>query len=109
MAQNRHGSSAAFVIPIRRSTDDLPTSRQAAGGLRDHDRPAQQVGAVVLELDAQRLRELAGPRAETLDRARARGARASASIPSSGSSALISTAAPTPSGSQTAFSSAWMP
>ena len=31
------------------------------------------------------------------------------STPSSGSSARISTAAPTPSGSQTAFSSAWMP
>ena len=29
--------------------------------------------------------------------------------PASGSSARISTAAPTPSGSQTAFSSAWMP
>ena len=36
-------------------------------------------------------------------------ARAHLREPSSGSSARISTAAPTPSGSQTAFSSAWMP
>ena len=41
--------------------------------------------------------------------ASARAARASAPCPTSGSSARIRTAAPTPSGSQTAFSSAWMP
>ena len=56
---------------------------------------------------------LPGPEQSSRSRARARrsgrGERASARCPHTGSSARISTAAPTPSGSQTALSSAWMP
>ncbi len=51
---------------------------------------------------------LPGPLQRSSTRSRPRRARI-ASSPSSGSSARISTAAPTPSASVTAFSSAWMP
>ena len=51
---------------------------------------------------------LPGPEHRSSSRSRPRRARIS-STPSSGSSARISTAAPTPSASQTALSSAWMP
>ena len=91
--QNRHGSSAALVIPIRvpaTTVDVLPARRRRL----DRDRPGGEVGRVVLELDAERLRELARARAEVARALAARGARACASSPSSGSSARISTAAP---------------
>ena len=54
-AEKRHGNSAAFVIPIRLLAADLDVSPRArpAG---DHDRAADQIGAVQLEPDPQRLR-----------------------------------------------------
>ena len=62
-----------------------------------------------VEPDAERLGELAGAVAEVLRRAPARAALRISSMPSIGSSARISAAAPTPSSSETAFSSAWTP
>ena len=93
--------------PRARRRSRRPPSPAARGPIRTG--PSSEVGAVVLELDAERLGELARARAEVLDALAGRGARASRRCPSSGSSARISTAAPTPSGSQTALSSAWMP
>ena len=105
-AQNRHGSSAALVIPIR---GPVTYARPAGRRRIDATGPSTQVDvSFSLEPDPQRLGELA--------RAVAQSSRAPAAArahqrpgPRSGSSARISTAAPTPSGSQTAFSSAWMP
>ena len=65
-AQNRQGSSTALVIPIRVSTA-TSTSRHAARPCREHDRPALEIAAVVLELDPERLRELARSRAQSLE------------------------------------------
>ena len=95
------GSSAALVIPIR---GPVTYGEPLAGD--DRDRAVDQRRVVLGQLDPERLGQLA--------RAVAQLARAAARAhlrrgPSSGSSARISTAAPTPSGSQTAFSSAWMP
>jgi hypothetical protein len=101
----RHGSSTALVMPMRREL----TIACGAGPGRDRDGPFTQIAAVVRELDAERLCQLARGRAELLEHARVRGAHASARFPRSGSSARISTAAPTPSGSATAFSIAWTP
>ena len=82
--------------------DGLPPRRRR---LDDH-RPGRQVRPVVLERDAR----APGSASPVPSRGRRRPRRASmCSSPSSGSSARISTAAPTPSGSQTALSSAWMP
>ena len=85
------------------------------GGCADHDRAAAQIAPVLRQSDAQRLGELARPEHSSVSPIglpspapapfAARRARI-CSIPSSGSSARISTAAPTPSGSQTALSSA---
>ena len=50
--------------PPARDDLDIPPRRRPAG---DHDRPSDQVGAVELESDPQRLRELARPRAQVLD------------------------------------------
>ena len=106
-AQKRHGSSAALVIPIRGpATASTPPSRAGAAPMRIG--PVARSVRVEVEPDAERLGELARPRAESSARSRPRRARI-ASRPASGSSARISTAAPTPSGSHTALSSAWMP
>ncbi len=107
-AQKRHGSSAALVIPMRRSTA-TSTPRHPRGRPENTIGPSVEVAAVVLELDRERLRQLARPRAQVLGALDSRAGRASPPTPSSGSSARISTAAPTPSGSLTAFSSAWIP
>ena len=64
--QKRHGRSAALVIPIRVPTTGS-TSSQPGGGRLDRDRAAVEVGAVEVELDPERLRELARARAEVLD------------------------------------------
>ena len=79
-AQNRHGSSAALVIPMRGPTS---SSRRLPARPRrlDRDRPAEQVRAVEVELDVERLGQLAGAGAEVLAAARARGARASRRAP----------------------------
>ena len=106
-SQKRHGSSTALVIPIRVAGDDRAASGSAGG--QDLDRPARERRAVQVEPDAERLGELAGARAEVLVARRGRAGARIRSMPSSGSSARISTAAPTPSSSATAFSSAWMP
>ena len=106
----RQGSSTAFVIPIRVPATTWAQPRRLAR--EDADGPVVEIAAVLGQLDAERLGQLAGPRAEILvahrSPAGARRARIG-SIPSSGSSARIRTAAPTPSASQTALSSAWMP
>ena len=65
-AQKRHSSSAAFVIPMRVPAT-TSTSSQPGGRGADPDRPADEVGAVELELDRERLRQLARPGAELLD------------------------------------------
>ena len=110
--QKRQGSSTARVIPTRVPSHDLRAPASRARAARIADRAAAQVAAVLGERDAERLRELARPRAQLRSRAAAPSAaraRASARSPARGASARISTAAPTPSGSQTAFSSAWTP
>ena len=95
-ADPRGAAPDVDLVPVRRARPE-------------HDRPADEVGVVVLEVDAERLGELARAVAQLARRATGpRRARIS-SIPSIGSSARMSTAAPTPSGSQTALSSAWMP
>ena len=106
-AQNRHGSSAALVMPIRGPTT---ISGDRARRRREADRPAaQQVGGVVVAAPMPSAWvSLPGPEHRSSTRSRPRRSRIS-SMPSTGSSARISTAAPTPSGSQTALSSAWMP
>ena len=118
-AARRSGFPAAAEAPgqLDRVGDADPRTRRPrrhrASRLRRGriaHRTVREVAAVIGQLDAQRLRELAGPRAE-LRRASLATPRRSriSSIPSSGCSARISTAAPTPSGSQTALSIAWMP
>ena len=105
-SQKRHGSSTACVIPIRAPTTISRLDRPRRGRIRIG--PSCEARAVQVEPDAERLGELA--------RARCRGPRAVEPAAgahrvetSIGSSARISAAAPTPSGSQTAFSRAWMP
>ena len=83
---------------------------RAVLGRQDQERVAGEVGAVVGEADAERLGQLARPRAEVgRRRAPARGARASPRTPALGSRARISTAAASPSGSATKLSRLWMP
>jgi hypothetical protein len=103
-AQNRHGSSAAFVIPIRgRTARRLPPG----GGAPIATGPVARSRALCSSSIPSACVSLPGP--EQSRSALEPAPRAHRSMPSSGSSARISTAAPTPSGSQTAFSSAWMP
>ena len=64
-AQKRHGSSAAFVIPIR-GPSISSTGGQPAGGGSIAIGPRTRSDAVELELDPERLGELARPRAEVL-------------------------------------------
>ena len=76
----------------RAGHDARAPARPRGGGSR---RSARRRGrGVELQLDAERLRELARARAEVVVALARRGARASARCPSSGSSARISTAAP---------------
>ena len=64
-AQKRQSRSTAFVIPI--ALADVEHRRLPAGGARlDADRPVEQRGAVELEADAERLRELARAVAQLL-------------------------------------------
>ena len=94
--------------PDPRARDDLrvlPAGRPRPSA----DRPGDQVAAVEAELDVERLGQLAGTRAQLLRAAAAPRRARMVSMPLSGSSARTSTAAPTPSGSQTTLNSAWMP
>ena len=96
------------VMPMR-SPAAIRGRRQPRRARAEPHRAVDEARRVLGELDAERLGQLARPGAEVDVAPRARAARACSSIPSRGSSARMSTAAPTPSGSQTAFSSAWMP
>ena len=104
-SQKRQGSSTALVMPIR-SPIGQPRRRPLRG--QDLDRAVQRA-AVQGEPDAQRLGQLARAVAQLAPCAAARGGPPSPRARPAGSSARISTAAPTPSGSHTAFSSEWMP
>ena len=107
-AQKRHGSSTALVMPIRGpATTSTARPAGAAGAMRTGPRARSR--AVELQADAERLGQLARARAEVLGALEAAPRAHRARRPSSGSSARISTAAPTPSGSATALSRAWMP
>ena len=64
--QKRQGSSAALVIPIRVPTTGS-TSSQPGGAGSIAIGPPLEVGAVEVEVDPERLRELARARAEVLD------------------------------------------
>ena len=75
----------------------------------DRDRPAGEQAPVQLQADAQRLGQLAGARAQVLGALEPAAAVHLVEARRVGSSARISTAAPTPSGSHTALSRAWMP
>ena len=107
VAENRHGSSGALVIPIRRSTE-ISTSRHRPARAEIKIGPWARSTPLCPSPMPSAWVSLPGPEhsarsAETPRR------RIISSIPSIGSSARISTAAPTPSGSLTAFSSAWIP
>ena len=100
-AQKRHGSSAAFVIPIRGPVtygSGAPSKIRTGPAISDVPFSASSIPSAWVSFPGP-LHELAATAAQ----------RASPRRPRSGSSARIRTAAPTPSGSHTAFSSAWMP
>ena len=100
-AQNRHGSSAALVMPIRG-----PVTYSSGAPARMRDRAVDHDVSFSVNPMPIACVNLPGPVAELAGAAR--GERISAR-PSSGSNARIRTAAPTSSGSHTALSSAWMP
>ncbi len=121
--QNRHGNSTALVIPTRVPTttgsshpsagaQTLIGPRRRSPPFSDSQMPSAWVSLPGPEHSSVSLTDLLADRRSddlrsvvTRPRLASRRARIS-SIPSSGSSALISTAAPTPCGSQTALSSA---
>ena len=107
-AQKRQGRSTARVIPMRGPTRIAGAGASAAAA-SIRTGPSTRLVPLRSSPIAERLRELAGARAEVLEPV-APAARAHlVARPSSGSSARISTAAPVRSSSQTAFSSAWTP
>ena len=107
-AQKRHGSSTALRDPDARPGDE-PRPLAAARRRAEPDRAvAQRSSSLWSSPMPSACVSLPGPSRGRRGRG-APAALAHASSPSSGSSARISTAAPTPSGSQTALSSAWMP
>ena len=95
------------MIPIRGPTI-ARTCSQPGGGASIAIGPAARSVVLCSSVDAQRLAELARAGAQVLEPVEP-APRAHVPDPSSGSSARISTAAPTPSASQTALSRAWMP
>ena len=105
--QKRHGSSTARVIPIRVLTTTTGSGRPAGGGPSSIGPPSSAVSLRSSQIPSACV-SLPGPEHRSVTRSRPRRSRI-ASRPVSGSSARISTAAPTPSGSTTAFSSAWTP
>ena len=106
-AQKRHGSSGALVIPIRVPVT-IAGSSQPGGRGAIRSGPRTRSVALSPSPIPSACVSFPGPEqscssASTPRRSRIR------SIPSTGSSARISTAAPTPSRSHTALTSAWMP
>ena len=98
-----------LVMPMRVPTA-IARPAPAARARLDADRA---VGSEVVALRSRPMPSacvsLPGPEQRSSTRATPAARAHDARCPSSGSSARISTAAPTPSGSQTALSSAWMP
>ena len=102
---NRQGSSTAFVIPMRceltiASGEPLPGVIVTGPSRRSPPLCASSMPSAWVSLP--------GPEQSSSMRTRPRRSAIS-SMPSSGSSARISTPAPIPSGSATAFSIAWTP
>ena len=106
-AQKRHGSSAALVIPMRGPTSSSGDSQPGRGGSIAIGPPSRSESLRSSSMSSAWV-SLPGPEHRSSGRSSPRRARIT-SIPSSGSSARIRTAAPTPSSSQTALKSAWMP
>ena len=106
-AQKRHGSSAAFVIPIRVPIT-IPTSSHSGG--RGPTRSGPAIASVPLRSSSipSAWVSLPGPEQSCSSSATPRRS-CIRPMPASGSSARISTAAPMPSGSQTRLTSAWIP
>ncbi len=104
---SRHGSSTALVIPTR-SPQRIRGSRQAGPRGWMTSGPAARSRPLSRSSTPSACVSLPGPEQSSSSRCTPRRARIR-SIPASGCRARISTAAPTPGGSQTAFSSAWMP
>ena len=102
--QNRHGSSTALVIPIR-GPATTGNDAHPGGGASIATGPAARSVPFSSSPIPSACVSLPGPEQRSSTPRLAR----MSSTPASGSSARISTAAPTPSGSQTAFSSAWIP
>ena len=75
-SQKRHGRSTALVMPMR-SPVTIRGARVPAARARICDRAVEQRALVEREADPEGLGELAGARAERLERAPARAARAS--------------------------------
>ena len=99
-AQKRHGRSAAFVIPIRGPVtygSGEPSSTRTGPETSDVPFSAREIPSAWVSLPGP-LQSSPAPRRFLIS-----------SVPDSGVSARIRTAAPTPSPSQTAFSKAWMP
>ena len=105
--QKRQGSSAAFVMPMRTPTAGSTGSQPGAGGSIEIGPVARSEPLRSSSIPSACV-SLPGPEQRSSTRSSRRRARIR-SRPSSGSSARISTAAPVPSSSQTALSSAWMP
>ena len=103
----RHGRSAALVIPIRSSTV-IAGSRQPDGRSEITIGPSMRSVPLCSSSMPSACVSLPGPEQSAVTVSIPRRARI-ASIPRTGSSARMSTAAPTPSGSHTALSSAWIP
>ena len=106
-AQKRHGRSVALVMPTRGPTTTSTSSQPGAGRSNRTGPVARSVPLTSSSMPSAWV-SLPGPEQSSATRSTPRRSRIAAR-PSSGSSARISTAAPTPSGSQTALSSAWMP
>jgi hypothetical protein len=106
-ALKRHGRSAALVIPIAG-----PAASRGRSSVRRRaeqaDRPGREVGAVELQSDAQRLRQLARARAQVLDGLARRAGRASRR-PRAAARAPGSARPPRALGLETALSMAWIP
>ena len=106
-AENRHSSSVALVIPIRLLAA-ISGSRHAGGRRAITTGPTDRSQPLSTSSIPSAWVSLPGPEHRSSSRSTPRRARIS-SIPSTGSSARISTAAPTPGRSHTAFRQAWIP
>ncbi len=104
----RQGSSTALVMPTRSPTARVSGRSPSPGGSSSMGpSPSSELPFSSRPIPSACV-SLPGPEQSWWMSSRWRRSRIR-STPSTGSSALIRTAAPTPSGSQTAFRSAWMP